>query len=148
MFPYLLLLFTIVPAVELVILIEVGSHIGSMNTILVIILTGALGAYLARLQGFIVLRKIQESLNSGNLPSSEVLDGLMILVGGITLLTPGFVTDTIGFLLLIPLTRSVIKKLVRHRMEEMLRKGQIVHFRSGDPRQGPRRGPGYDDIDI
>ena len=144
MFPYLLLLFTVVPAIELMILIEVGSHIGSLNTILLILLTGVLGASLARLQGFIVVRKIQTSLNGGNLPSGELLDGLMILVGGITLLTPGFVTDTLGFLLLIPFTRNLIKGLVRHKMEDMLRKGQIVQFRSRG--QGGRSG--YDDIVI
>ncbi|MCB9721839.1 MAG: membrane protein FxsA [Candidatus Omnitrophica bacterium] len=144
MFPYLLLLFTVVPAVELMILIEVGSHIGSLNTILLILLTGVLGASLARLQGFIVVRKIQTSLNGGNLPSGELLDGLMILVGGITLLTPGFVTDTLGFLLLIPFTRNLIKGLVRHKMEDMLRKGQIVQFRG----RGQGGKSGYDDIDI
>ena len=144
MFPYLLLLFTVVPAVELMILIEVGTYIGSLNTILLIVLTGILGASLARLQGFIVIRKIQTSLNAGNLPSAELLDGLMILVGGIVLLTPGFVTDAIGFMLLIPLTRALIKKLVRGKMEDMIRNGQVMHYRSG----GPRQKSGYDDIDI
>lgn len=144
MFPYLLLLFTVVPAVELIILIEVGSYIGSLNTLLLILLTGVVGAALARLQGFIVIRKIQNNLNGGNLPSAELLDGLMILVGGIVLLTPGFVTDALGFVLLIPFTRNIIKRLVRRKMEEMLRNGQIVQFRGGGP-QGPSR---YDDIDI
>lgn len=144
MFPYLLLLFTVVPAIELMILIEVGSHIGSLNTILLIIVTGILGAALARLQGFIVIQKIQGNLNAGSLPSSELLDGLMILVGGVVLLTPGFVTDSLGFMLLIPFTRNLIKKLVQKKMEDMLRKGQVVQFRSG----GPRKSNGYNDIDI
>ncbi len=143
MFPYLLILFTVVPALELVLLIEVGRHIGSINTLLVIVLTGILGASLARYQGFLVLNKIQTNLGKGHLPSEELMDGLMILVGGIVLLTPGFATDALGFMLLIPLTRTAIKKLVRKRMEDMIRKGQIVQVN-----QFQTRDDGYTDIDI
>ena len=120
MFGYLVLLFTVLPAIELVLLIEIGSNIGAGNTLFIIIFTGVLGAYLARLQGFLVLRKIQDSLNQGIMPSAELMDGLMILVGGIVLLTPGFITDAFGFLLLIPLTRTVIKKLFAKKFEDMI----------------------------
>ena len=143
MFGYLVLLFTLVPAIELALLIEIGGAIGAGNTILIIILTGALGAYLARLQGFLILQKIQKDLNQGIMPSSEMIDGLMILVGGITLLTPGFITDAFGILLLIPWTRFLIKKLFSRKFASMITRGQIV-------RPGPfsRPNDGYNDIDI
>ena len=143
MFAYLVLLFTIVPAVELMLLIEIGGHIGAGNTILVIILTGVLGAYLARLQGFLILQKIQSELNRGNMPNADLIDGLMILVGGIVLLTPGFITDAIGFLLLIPFTRSLLKIWLSKKFERMIADGQMVTM---TPFSRPK--DGYDDIDI
>jgi len=143
MFGYLVLLFTLVPAVELMLLIEIGGHIGAGNTILIIILTGVVGAYLARLQGFLILQKIQNDLNNGIMPNSELIDGLMILVGGIVLLTPGFITDLFGLLLLIPWTRSLIKMLFHKKFESVIAKGQI-----GASPSFPRPKDGYDDIDI
>ena len=143
MFGYLILLFTVLPALELALMIKIGTHIGVANTLLVIILTGVLGASLARLQGFLVLRAIQDNLNQGIMPSAELMDGLMILVGGIVLLTPGFITDTLGFILLIPWTRSVIKRWLARKFEEMIARGQIVTMST-------QRRPDdhYDDIDI
>lgn len=112
---YLMVLFIVVPAVELFILIKVGGAIGAANTIFLIIATGALGASMARAQGFAVLRRIQDSLNEGRMPTDEMVNGVMILIGGILLLTPGIITDILGFLLLIPATRMIIKALVtRH----------------------------------
>lgn len=143
MFGYLVLLFTVLPAIELVLLIEIGSNIGAGNTLFIIIFTGVLGAYLARLQGFLVLRKIRDSLNQGIMPNAELMDGLMILVGGIVLLTPGFITDAFGFLLLIPLTRTVIKKFFAKKFENMIAKGQIA---ASPPFNRPN--DHYDDIDI
>ena len=143
MFPYMLILFTVIPAFELMLLIEVGSHIGSFNTLLVIILTGVVGASLARFQGFMVLNKIQYNLNHGKLPNDELMDGLMILVGGIVLLTPGFMTDALGFFLLIPVTRTMIKTIVKKRMEAMVKKGQASYTYRSQPKDD-----GYIDIDI
>jgi len=125
MFVYLVFLFTVVPAVELAILIKLGTVIGVTNTLLVIILTGVLGAALARLQGFSVLRRIQESMNHGIMPTEEMLDGVMILIGGIVLLTPGLVTDIMGFLLLIPLTRRLIKAWASRKIRELMARGEI-----------------------
>lgn len=146
MLGYLILLFTIVPAIELAVLIKVGTVIGTMNTISLIIITGVVGGTLARYQGLMVLMKIQDSLNRGIMPSAELLDGLMILVGGVLLLTPGFVTDTLGILLLIPWTRSVVKWLVRQKFQAMMDRGQVVHF--GTFSGGGRRFGDYDDIDM
>ena len=143
MFGYLVLLFTILPAIELALLIKIGSNIGVGNTFFIIIFTGVLGAYLARLQGFLILRKIQDDLNRGIMPNDQLTDGLMILVGGIVLLTPGFITDVFGFLLLIPWTRTLIKKWFRKKFEAMIAKGQVT---TSTPLN--RTNDHYDDIDI
>jgi len=143
MFFYLLILFTVLPALELAILINIGTRIGAATTIMIIIMTGIWGAYLARLQGFIIMKKIQANLDRGQMPSAELLDGLMVLVGGIVLLTPGFITDVLGLFLLIPLTRSIIKKLLQRKFEDMIQKGHIISTQ--DTRDSFKR---YDDIDI
>ena len=140
---YLILLFTIVPAVELILIIEVGQVIGSMNTLMLIILTGILGATLARLQGLIVLQKFQNNINQGQMPNAALMDGFLILMGGFVLLTPGFITDTIGFLLLIPWTRSLIKIWLQRKVDEMIRKGQAVQITKFG-----RQDDDYQDIDI
>lgn len=126
MFAYLILLFTILPAVELAILIKVGGHIGAGNTLMIIIFTGIAGASLARLQGFTVLRNIQDSLNKGEMPTDSMLDGVMIFCGGVVLLTPGFITDALGFMLLIPWTRSLIKYWARKRIQRAINSGQSM----------------------
>ncbi|HQP12483.1 MAG TPA: FxsA family protein [Candidatus Omnitrophota bacterium] len=115
MLSYTLALLIIVPAVELYLLIKVGGLIGATNTIFLIIVTGALGASLARAQGFVVLRRIQDSLNAGRMPTDDMVNGVMILIGGLLLLTPGILSDILGFLLLIPFTRDITKTLImRH----------------------------------
>ena len=143
MFGYLILLFTIVPALELAVLIKVGAYIGVGNTLTIIILTGIAGAYLARLQGFLILKEIQDKVNQGIMPSGQLIDGLMVLVGGILLLTPGFITDMTGFLLLIPVTRLLIKYLFNKHLKTMINKGQIFHREPKAPQSKT-----YDDIDI
>ena len=120
MMTYLILLFTILPAFELAVLIHVGSYIGAGNTIMIIILTGVADAYLARFQGFFVIRSIQARLEQGVMPTEEMLDGLMIFCGGVLLLTPGFITDLLGFFLLIPVTRLLIKALIRQHIKKAI----------------------------
>jgi len=105
----LFLAFTIIPIIEIYILIKIGSIFGAISSIFLVILTGIMGAYLARMQGLKTFLSIQESLSSGSLPSEQLLDAVLILVAGILLLTPGFLTDSIGFLLLIQTTRNFIK---------------------------------------
>jgi UPF0716 protein FxsA len=131
MFGYLILLFTILPALELAVLIHVGSYIGAGNTIIIIILTGIAGAYLARLQGFLVIHNIQSRLAQGVMPTEEMLDGLMIFCGGILLLTPGFITDMFGFLLLIPLIRMIIKAAVQKKFQSAIYREGNLHYPSG-----------------
>ncbi len=119
MFIRLLAVFIVIPLIELVILIKVGSYIGLWPTILIVVLTGVVGASLARYQGFIIINKIRSDVSSGRVPARELIDGLLVLIGGIVLLTPGFLTDICGFILLIPLTRNLIKGFVRSHFERM-----------------------------
>lgn len=109
-FTKLLILFVIIPVTELYILIEVGKKIGSLTTIGIIILTGIIGAYLVKSQGFMILRKIQNDLNEGIMPGDSLIQGAIILLGGVLLLTPGFITDITGFIFLIPAGRKIVKK--------------------------------------
>lgn len=132
MFLQLVILFTLIPLVELYILIEVGGMIGALNTILIIAATGILGAGLAKSQGLQVMRKINLSAEQGRFPAEELIDGLFILLGGFTLLTPGFITDLLGLSMLFPPTRTLYKRLAKRMIENKMETGQwtIVHNRT------------------
>ena len=117
MFLRLLVLFTLVPLAELYLLLQVGSALGVGLTILLVVGTGVVGAYLARLEGWRTLRQMQENLHNGIAPTGELIDGALILGAGLLLITPGIVTDTVGFSLLLPLTRSALKRAIRRRLE-------------------------------
>ncbi len=104
----LLLLFVVVPAVELALLIEVGGRIGAGNTLLLILATGFLGAALARSQGLRLLQRIQSETSAGRVPGRELMEGAMVLVAGAVLITPGFLTDILGVLCLLPPTRRLL----------------------------------------
>jgi UPF0716 protein FxsA len=116
MFIRLLLLFTVVPLVELFLLVKLGAVIGIGATVLIVISTGVLGAWLARWQGLGVLRRLSEDLNQGRLPADALIDGLLILIAGAVLLTPGLITDALGFFLLVPQGRAVVRKAVAARL--------------------------------
>ena len=113
----LFLSFTIIPIIEIYLLIEIGSMFGALTAVTLVILTGFFGAFLARMQGLQTLYRIQESLREGRMPSGELLDALLIVIAGLVLLTPGFLTDSAGFLLLIPATRNSIKYWLRRQIE-------------------------------
>ena len=123
----LFLAFTLIPAMEIYLLIQIGGVIGALNTLLIILLTGAAGAYLARLEGMHTFLKIQSSLQQGIMPAEEMIDALIILVAGITLLTPGFLTDATGLLLLIPQVRFFFKRWLRKKFDRWSNTQQ-VHF--------------------
>jgi UPF0716 protein FxsA len=125
MFIKLLLVFTIVPIIELYVLIEAGHQIGIGATIGMIVLTGIAGAYLARTQGFNLINKIQTELNQGRIPAEELMDGAIILAGGLLLLTPGFCTDLFGFVLLTPMTRKIIKVWLKKWLDVKIQRGEI-----------------------
>ena len=113
----LFLAFTIIPIIEIYLLIKIGAIFGALAAVTLVILTGFLGAFLARMQGLQTLYRIQESLREGRMPSGELLDALLIVIAGLLLLTPGFLTDSAGFLLLMPVTRNSIKHWLRRRIE-------------------------------
>ena len=92
--------------------------IGVLYTLIVILVTGLWGAILAKQQGLVVITRIRQELAVGNIPSDELFNGVCVLLGGFLLLTPGFLTDTLGFCLLIPLTRKWIKKYIRYKLEK------------------------------
>jgi UPF0716 protein FxsA len=115
MFRFLFLLFLIIPIVEIYVLIQVGDVIGALPTVLLVVATAVLGGFLLRLQGFQTLQRAQQSLASGQIPATEMLEGVCLVIAGAMLLTPGFVTDTLGFLLLIPnIRRLVIKHMAKN----------------------------------
>ncbi len=113
-FRLLLVLFFTVPLIEIYLLIQVGSVIGAVPTVVLVVFTAVLGAGLLRLQGFATLARVQGMLLQGKIPAIEVMEGAVLLVGGVLLLTPGFFTDAIGFLFLVPsLRRGLIIWAVR-----------------------------------
>ncbi len=118
-------LFVIVPLIELVLLIQIGQMVGLWPTIGLVVLTGAGGAWLARLEGVRTLWRLRDELASGRLPGQSLLDGVSILIGGAFLLTPGILTDALGFSLLLPWTRRAIQRRVKARMERALQDGSV-----------------------
>lgn len=129
----LFLLFVIVPMLEIYLLLEIGGVIGALPTIGLVILTAVLGAILIRIQGMIVIWRLQEKIKAGEVPAQEILAGVALLVAGALLLTPGFFTDTFGFLLLLPPFRQALFKwLISH--------GVLLRFKQTQ-RRAPARGP-------
>jgi UPF0716 protein FxsA len=116
-FQILLLIVLIVPFAEIYLLLEVGGIIGALPTIVLVVFTAVLGTWLLRQQGFATFRRFQESLARGEIPAYEMIEGPLILVGGALLLTPGFITDIIGFACLIPALR---KKIAQYIIENHL----------------------------
>lgn len=128
-FSALLFLFIAMPMIELALLIQVGQWVGAPRTIALVIVTGVVGAWLARQQGAQVLRRLQQDLVRGETPAPLLIDGALILVAGLLLITPGILTDGIGFLLLIPVTRREIRVWMRRWLEKKLRDGSLrIHF--------------------
>ena len=121
----LALLFVIVPIIELVLLIQIGQVVGLVPTLALVVATGIGGAALARLEGLRVLFQFQKELAEGRIPGQAMLDGISVLIGGAFLLTPGVLTDFVGFSLLFPLSRRWIQRRVRARLERQIRDGSI-----------------------
>ncbi|MFV9629541.1 MAG: FxsA family protein [Methanosarcinales archaeon] len=124
----LLILFIVLPFVELYILIELGSSIGTLPTLGIVVLTGIAGAALAKHQGLSVLRRIQTEMSFGQMPEDVIFDGVLVLIGAVLLITPGILTDTTGFLLLIPVTRKIFKKYLKVWLNKRIKSGQMVYY--------------------
>jgi UPF0716 protein FxsA len=148
---FILIAFIAIPLVEIAVFIEVGGRIGVWNTVLTVVVTAMIGTWLLRRQGLQALRRVQESLNRNILPVSEVFDGLCLLVAGALLLTPGFVTDALGFLLFIPPLRRLLRRWI---WQLLARSGHTRVWINGedisrnDPSAGPRGGPETIDGDF
>ncbi len=128
MFSRLLAIFIGVPLVEILILIKLGEVMGFWNTILLVIGTGIVGAYLAKLYGLTIWYQIQQDLQKGQMPTDKLMDGLLVLVGGIVLLTPGLLTDILGLALLFPLTRTIFKQWLIKRFTTMAQNQETSFF--------------------
>jgi UPF0716 protein FxsA len=155
--PLLILLFIVVPLVELFVIIEVGQAIGVWPTIALLFVDSILGAVLLRSQGRTVWRRFNETLAAGRVPHREIFDGAMVILGGALLLTPGFVTDVFGLLLLIPPTRAMIRRFLARVFVGRVALGPRVAYwgygryrdRQGaqpPPESGPR--PGRTPYDV
>jgi len=114
----LFLCFTLIPMIELYLLIQVGSVIGGFNTILLVIISGFLGAWLARMEGMNTLVRVRTNMQQGIMPTEDLLDGLIILIAGIVLITPGLLTDAMGLTLLWPVSRNAFKRFLRKKFDE------------------------------
>ncbi len=126
----LFLLFTLIPVLELFLLIQLSSFLGPLSTIILVIATGFAGASLARLQGLQTITKIQENYKLGIMPGDEIIDAFLILVAGIVLITPGLLTDISGILLLIPKTRKTFKNFIKREFEKKVRSGNVTIHRN------------------
>ncbi len=140
----LFLLFTIVPAIELYLLMQLGQLIGVAETVLLIVVTGIAGSYMAKREGLAVLRQLQQDAQKGIPPADRMIEGLLVLIGGVLLITPGVLTDLLGFSLIAPWTRRALapalKQAVMSRMVTSASAGGFqVNF--GAPRHAPPREP-------
>jgi UPF0716 protein FxsA len=111
--PLLVVLFIVVPLAELYVILQVGQAIGVFDTIGLLILISVVGAWLAKREGVGVIRRIQRSVEAGRVPGTELIDGFLILLAGALMLTPGFLTDILAILLLLPPVRVVVRRQLR-----------------------------------
>jgi UPF0716 protein FxsA len=130
-------LFIAIPLIELYFIIKVGSLIGAFWTVVLVVLTAVIGVNLLRMQGFNTLRRAQMNMAQGQMPAMEMLEGMMLAIAGVLLLTPGFLTDTIGFLCLIPATRQALIRSILSNSNI-----QMSGFSAGQRSPGPNQGAG------
>jgi UPF0716 protein FxsA len=132
MVTWLFFLFTVVPIVELYILIKIGNVFGALNTVLLLIATALLGAFLVRFEGIRTFSRMTSNLSQGVVPAEELVDGLLIFVAGVLLITPGIFTDVLALFLLIPFSRALIKRWLRRRFDRMVSSGKArLHLDEG-----------------
>ena len=119
----LALVFLVVPLAELYVIIQVGQAFGALNTIVLLIVVGAAGAWLAKREGMSVWRRFQRQVQSGAVPGKEIADGVMILFAAALLMTPGFLTDLLGIALLLPPVRAVVRGIL---MKQAARRAGVI----------------------
>ncbi|OOF21004.1 membrane protein FxsA [Salinivibrio sp. IB574] len=137
MFPVLLLLFILVPVIEIGLFIQVGGWLGLWPTLALVLITAFVGASLVRSQGIMTLASVQDRLNRGELPAQQILEGVMLAVAGVLLLTPGFMTDAMGMLVLLPGPRAALAKQVMKRVTVSQAGFSQGSFHQGSNAQGP-----------
>ena len=125
MFIRLVILFTVLPLIELAVLIRIGTWIGALNTILLVIATAVVGASLAKREGLSTLSKIRLNMSRGIVPGDDLLDGLLILIAAVVLITPGLLTDIFGFAVLIRPSRRWIKNRLKRVVKRHIDKGSM-----------------------
>lgn len=121
----LFLLFVLVPLADLSLLVWAGGRMGFLPTVALVVLTAAVGSWLARREGVAAWQRVQKKLATGAMPGPEVLDGFIILVAGVLLLTPGFLTDIVGILGLLPPTRALFRGALSSRLQSSMERGTI-----------------------
>ncbi len=132
------LLFIIIPLVELYVIIAVGEHIGAFWTVILVLLTAFIGVNLLRIQGMSTLMRAQQNMAQGQIPAMEMMEGIALAIAGVLLITPGFITDSIGFLCLIPASRrAIIRYMMTRSTVQTGFSGSSVEFRSGQQYQQP-----------
>jgi UPF0716 protein FxsA len=136
--PLLVLVFVVVPLAELYVLIQVGQEIGALSTIGLLVAVSIVGAWLAKRQGVGVWRRIKAQIDAGQVPAAHLVDAVLVLVAGVLLLTPGFITDVLGILLLLPPTRALVRRMLHAGLV-----GRVERVRNVIP--GADRPP---DIDV
>ena len=147
----LFLLFIVVPVVELYVILQVGSLIGVLPTVALLVAVSLLGSWLIRREGMRAWRAFRSTLAHGRVPTNEVVDGALVLFGGALLLTPGFVTDLLGLALVFPPTRRVVNRAIRARVRPEMLLGPAMSPRrpTATPRRPARpRGPGRDPAEV
>jgi UPF0716 protein FxsA len=145
MLPLLVLLFIVVPIVELFVIIQVGEAIGVLPTIALLIADSVLGSMLMRSQGRAAWRRFNAALTDGRIPHREVLDGALVIFGGALLVTPGFVTDILGIVLLLPPTRALVRGVLARRLLPRVVAGGLGRFGGPSGAGGARGRPGSGD---
>ena len=141
MFKVLFLLFIVMPIIEIMVLMNVGSLIGALPTIAIVIVTAWLGAAMVRQQGVATYQSVQNKLAQGQMPSDEIIAALLLLVAGVLLLTPGFITDGFGLLLLWPVSRAAIVKAVQGQLAKSKASGSTFFYSNIQPGQSPFEQP-------
>jgi UPF0716 protein FxsA len=129
----LFLLFAALPIIEIAILVNIGDMIGGWNTVGIVIFTAFVGAYLVRQQGLSTLMQAQQKMQTGQMPGQEMAEGLLLVIAGVLLVTPGFVTDTLGFLFCLPFTRPAIAKALIKNFPMKVVAGQQTPFNQSSP---------------
>ena len=142
------LFFIVIPLIEVMLFITIGKYIGLWNTIIIIIITGIIGAILVKSQGITILNKALEEIKSNKIPIFSIFEGIAILIAGAFLLTPGFLTDTLGCILLIPKTRNlIISYITTHLKKRTVYKEKSTYYPDEEDKKNKIFEGDYEEID-